>query len=94
MQSKQKDLIDPFDENFLQTINAGLTGQPNDPLQKTVLQHSQTQPNLFSGNNTSNSMFYANKGSQKNVYKNDGGPIPATYQKPGRSDPFNNLNWK
>jgi len=125
MQSKQPDLTGTFDDNFLKTINAGLTGQtistpqqqtiqPNQPLygsgsdpfstfgnaapnQPLSGYNHQAQSNVFYGNNmmgstpmrqTNNDPFFS-LASQANK-----GPVPATYQKPERGDPFSNLNWK
>jgi len=116
MQSKQTGLTGKFDDNFLQTINAGLNKQPT-PVQNS--QPPQTndllsfnnkpsglgnpnQPNPFSRNNvvTPAPMFNLNDpfmvlgGPQMKPNTANNGPIPATYQKPAKNDPFTSLSWK
>jgi len=139
LQSKQKDFTGTFDDSFLQTINAGLTGQttstqpttqsnlsedpffrfdstqPTQSTQAATINFAAyvnpgvsqpgpsygyaTQPTPFYGDNSmgsapSNDPFSTLISQRPNAYSNRTGPVPATYQKPERSDPFSDLNWK
>jgi len=112
MQSKKKDLTEKFDDNFLKTINAGLSGQPdsvqitqppqvNDPLfdnNKSSGLGNPNQPNVVVPNSGQmlnfNDPFTSLGGKPTNQYATNNGPVPATYQKPAKNDPFSTLNWK
>jgi len=111
MQTKN-DLAGKFDDNFLQSINSGLTGQP------TSTQNNQSfnnDPFLFNNTTTTtttnnSSGFYQPQPTNptytttndpfrglagQNAYTNNpNGPIPATYQKADKNDPFSTLSWK
>jgi len=102
MQTKN-DLAGTFDDGFLNTINSGLSTQSTS---KQTTQQVNNDP-LF--NNTNNSGFSTNStstfttgndpfrglGGQTTTYNNNpNGPIPATYQKSEKNDPFSSLSWK